>query len=60
MPVTDEKERAAGAKYKTIILPKEELPSRRYPNVGCIAYLFREPDYPPDKRDRYFAPVVEY
>lgn len=60
MPVTDREELAAGAMYRTFILPYEELPSRRYPAVGCIAYLFRHPNDPPDPRDRYFTSVNEF
>mmetsp|Transcript_18 Transcript_18/g.36 ORF Transcript_18/g.36 Transcript_18/m.36 type:complete len:750 (+) Transcript_18:51-2300(+) len=60
IPIQHSDWRKVGAKYQAYILPLEELPSRRFPPSGAHAFLFREPSDPPDPRDRYFSPVLEY
>lgn len=54
IPTTVEKIRLAGAMYFTFLHPGELLGGKVFPSLGSFAYLFRDPEDPPDERDRYF------
>ncbi len=47
--------REEGALYFTFIHPHEQLATRRFPALGCFAYIFHEPTEGPNKLDRFFS-----